>query len=307
MIICNPESSTLNTWRRWNSPQPWPMREVIHKDGRITRRLPCAHYTDPALDWRCSEPAWRVALCTFISHLPHNISYPASLLHIILSQSCSRWYAALRLDLLVVPFVRIDWSCIDVEEQVDKCVSFGEIIPATPANSRYPTMLAIRSTPLPRLCSLQFHLTRLKVVIRRDGCWHISSWEDDDACRNLLTQAGKRPILLAPIRRHKRRLFFESSTRGTTLTYVATLCCLHTICKWARSWEPWFVAISQRIYYASSFIYQVGSWRSVIGSRSTQQVKHLIRRNLPKRPVLCLWKAPQHGIPITIWSSKIAV
>ena len=71
-------------------------------------------------------------------------------------------------------------------------------------------------------------------TIRRDACWHISSWVDDDACLNLLMQAGKRPILLAPIRRlptygviNNRRLFFESSTRRIATTSVATLCYPH--------------------------------------------------------------------------------
>ena len=76
----------------------------------------------------------------YLSHLPHNISYPASLLHIILSQLCSRWYAVLRLDLLVVRFGTYRLVMHEVEEQVDKCLSPDEIIPATPANSRYTAM-----------------------------------------------------------------------------------------------------------------------------------------------------------------------
>ena len=36
--------------------------------------------------------------------------------------------------------VRINWSCMGVEEQVDKCLIPDEIIPATPANSRYAAM-----------------------------------------------------------------------------------------------------------------------------------------------------------------------
>lgn len=75
-------------------------------------------------------------------------------------------------------------------EQVDKCLSPDEINPATPANSRYAAIseLAFKSTPLPHLCSLQFQLRSLMVVIRPGGCWHISRWKDDNACRDLLMQ-----------------------------------------------------------------------------------------------------------------------
>ncbi len=52
----------------------------------------------------CSNMAGSVVHVYLIFHLPHNISYCASLLHIIFSQLCCRWYAVVRLDLLVVHF-----------------------------------------------------------------------------------------------------------------------------------------------------------------------------------------------------------
>ena len=140
-------------------------------------------------------------------------------------------------------FVRTNWLCMGREEKVDKCVSPDEIIPATPANSRHAALssLTIRSTPLPRLCSLQFYLRPLMIVIRPYGCWRISSWEDDDACQDLLMQAGKRPILLALIRRLSTcgltnaacswKAARDGLQRHVLLRYVACM----TICNWARS------------------------------------------------------------------------
>ena len=119
MAICNSESPMVKTRRRLDNPQPWLMGEVIRKTGRLPGDCRARIF----LTWQSIGDArmqqhggWRCA-CTSstchtifpllhlfcISYFPNDV--------VVGMQWCTSIFS-------LYIFVRIDWSCLDKEEQV---------------------------------------------------------------------------------------------------------------------------------------------------------------------------------------------
>ena len=80
-------------------------------------------------------------------HLPHKISYPTSLLqpHLFCKSSCPNYVVVgmqvVHLDLVAVSSRTDRMVMLKGTSQSDKYVASDEIIPGTPANSRYAAMM----------------------------------------------------------------------------------------------------------------------------------------------------------------------